>query len=540
MLTTLKYDDEKHLILPATKVWSDFTVNLPLIRSFSIGGNFDKFIAGRSPEYPVFPGEPIKYHYLFFFVVGMLEKLGMRIDWALNIPSILGFFLLGSMIYLFSKKVFKSRLVGLLSVIFFLFNGAFAFIDFFKTNPISLNTFVDITSNNRFWGLAPWAEGNIASSMWNLNIYTNQRHLALALGFVLLFMYTALLLESRPWKKQIPLALLWGTTLGFFPYFHQPALLIVAVVMVCYWLAITSLRRYLFLIGAISVMLILPQVAGIQHGSAVANWRPGFIIRPPLNFANIVSFWWQNFGFHMVLIPFGFILLGWRQKRYFIPIFFVFLIGSLFTFSPDPATNHKFFNFVQILGGMLTAYVVALFLRCTILSKKLAFKIIGGFSGILLVLFLTLSGIMDYFAVINDVWIPMPDVNAHPVTRWLVDNTSKDGLLLNSSFFAPYPLSGRSIFLGWPYFSWSAGYNVNIRQSELKNFLETDSQIEQCVLVQKYGIDYVILEYPPQEPKEFIPNYSTFKIHGSPVFESDYNGVTFSIYDAKSYCAIKK
>ena len=43
----------------ATKVWSDFAATIPLIRSFSLGDNFP-------PQYPLFAGPPIRYHFLFF------------------------------------------------------------------------------------------------------------------------------------------------------------------------------------------------------------------------------------------------------------------------------------------------------------------------------------------------------------------------------------------------------------------------------------------------------------------------------------------
>src|SRR3989304_334289 len=75
----------------ATKAWSDFASTVPVIRSFSFGSNFP-------PEYPLFPGEPIRYHFLFYALVGILEKIGVRIDYALNIPSTMGFFALLLMI----------------------------------------------------------------------------------------------------------------------------------------------------------------------------------------------------------------------------------------------------------------------------------------------------------------------------------------------------------------------------------------------------------------------------------------------------------
>jgi hypothetical protein len=67
MFSTFSYKDGNMLI--ASKAWSDFASHIPLIRSFSFGNNFP-------PQYPLFSGPPIKYHFLFYAFVGLLEKLG--------------------------------------------------------------------------------------------------------------------------------------------------------------------------------------------------------------------------------------------------------------------------------------------------------------------------------------------------------------------------------------------------------------------------------------------------------------------------------
>ena len=72
--------EKNNTIFIAAKAWSDFASHIPLIRSFSLGINFP-------PQYPLFPGEPIKYHFLFYYFVGILEKIGLNIGLALNIPS---------------------------------------------------------------------------------------------------------------------------------------------------------------------------------------------------------------------------------------------------------------------------------------------------------------------------------------------------------------------------------------------------------------------------------------------------------------------
>jgi hypothetical protein len=58
MLRTFSYDYENSTILIYSMMLSDFAATIPLIRSFSMGDNWP-------PEYPIFPGSPIRYHYLF-------------------------------------------------------------------------------------------------------------------------------------------------------------------------------------------------------------------------------------------------------------------------------------------------------------------------------------------------------------------------------------------------------------------------------------------------------------------------------------------
>src|SRR3989344_6726086 len=179
MFHTFSYKDGSMLI--ATKSWSDFAANISLIRSFSMGENFP-------PQYPLFPNEPIKQHFLFYAIVGLLEKLGLRIDFALNILSALSFSFLIFMIYILAKALFQKKSVAFLSIAFFLLNGSLSFIEFLKAHPISSNTINDILYINDFPSFGPY-DGRIVSAFWNLNIYINQRHLSLSFALVLLIIY---------------------------------------------------------------------------------------------------------------------------------------------------------------------------------------------------------------------------------------------------------------------------------------------------------------------------------------------------------------
>ncbi|MBR5733692.1 MAG: hypothetical protein IKX80_09635, partial [Lachnospiraceae bacterium] len=78
-------------------VFSDFTPHVSMIRSFSFGQNFPT-------EYSLFAGEDVKYHFMFQFLAGTLEFLGMRLDWAFNLPSFLSVMSMFSLLYVMTCK----------------------------------------------------------------------------------------------------------------------------------------------------------------------------------------------------------------------------------------------------------------------------------------------------------------------------------------------------------------------------------------------------------------------------------------------------
>ena len=71
-------------------VCGDYAPHTAMMRSFSLGNNFPT-------QYPHFGGADVKYHFMFQFLAGNLEYLGLRLDLAYNlisIGSLLGFLML--------------------------------------------------------------------------------------------------------------------------------------------------------------------------------------------------------------------------------------------------------------------------------------------------------------------------------------------------------------------------------------------------------------------------------------------------------------
>jgi hypothetical protein len=485
----------------AFKLWSDFGAHIPLIRSFSMGNNWNNLTQLSPIEYPIYPGEPIRYHFIFYMIVGILEKMGARIDWALNIPSIIGFFGLMVGIFLLSRKLFGSTTISLLSVLFFLFNGSLGFIRFFGTHPLSWQTPLDIVRAVDFPAFGPWGPGDV-TAFWNLNIYTNQRHLAPAFAAILLFILTLLRIEHAPFKQQLRWALIWSALFGIFPYFHQPTLLILAVCMLCYVILLPKLRLFLVTVGILSSMLILPQVMGVQGGPPSISWHPGYTIHNEIVKLTAISaisrsivYWWQNLGGHALLILVGFFFIPKQAKKILFPIVPLFFIATLFRFSIEVSANHKFFNFVMILGQLISAHTLILLFRKI---KNLSRHWIIGLCNYLIIgsllVFLTLSGIIDFFVVKNDIKGTLTDIPAQPIATWIAHHTKPSAVFLNSSYlYHPASIAGRSIYLGWPYFAWSAGY-VGNRFEALKSIYESKDTSMFCAFLTQNAIDYITVE----------------------------------------------
>ncbi len=543
MFHTFSYDAKTHDMRIAFKLWSDFGAHIPLIRSFSMGDNLSRFL-DRSTQYPIFPGEPIRYHFLFYMIVGVLERIGLRIDWALNIPSIIGFSVMMLSLYYLAWKLTRSKTAASLTLVFFLFNGSFGFLRFFELHPLSANSISDIVHAKDFPAFAPWGPGEV-TAFWNLNIYTNQRHLAAGFSIILLFILTTLYMSHLNKRKQIYWAIMWGFILGILPFFHQPALVIIAVFMCIYFFVFPNTRIFLLCTGLISLELIIPQLLSVSSGASSLEWYPGYTIHNELavqndlivKFLHMLSYWWQNIGLHMIFIPFGYLLLPKRSKLILLPLIPLFIIPNLFKFSVEASANHKFFNFVLLLGSIATANAIVQIVSYTFKRHSLLIKTALSISLVFVMGSLVLSGIIDFFVVANDVKGTLSDISSNETAMWIQQHTPPSAIFLNSSYlYSPASLAGRAIFLGWPYFAWSAGYKET-PSPIMKQFYESKNVTEQCTLLQKNNLSYVLVETVENDTNLPKINLQSFLKRFNPDYIS--SNKQLAIFSVNSICSAR-
>ena len=160
-------------------VYGDYAPHTAMMRSFSAGNNFPT-------QYPHYGGADVKYHFMFQFLTGNLEYLGMRMDFAYNIVSTLS--LVGFlMLYQLALRITGKMCCGVLALFLFFFRSGMAFFRFVWEHIQAGNLVETLEENTSFIGYTV----NENWGLWNFNVYLNQRHLAFGLLMVTLALYLA-------------------------------------------------------------------------------------------------------------------------------------------------------------------------------------------------------------------------------------------------------------------------------------------------------------------------------------------------------------
>jgi hypothetical protein len=496
MFDSFRIVDEK--IQLGLSVFSDFGPHLAMIRSFSYGGNFPT-------TYFHFPDGTIRYHFLFQFLVGNLEFLGLRLDMAMNIPSILSLTCSLMLLYALAVKITGKRLVGFLVVLMFYFRSGYAFFDLFLETSSWEELWQRIINNqipigkteNESWGL------------WTINVYANQRHFGMAIGvmFLIIFVLFDLLKNNfkKGGKKFIQKILLsreawmiedyWraifvGCTLGLLTYWN--AAVVIASLIIIGGIALTARAKLEFVV-VLAITVFLGQLQKMFFVSG-----GGEVVKPELYIGFLAQqkdFFgiWQYYGKLLGIMPIIFglgLIFGKRLIRYLGFLFLGPLIFATFIkMTPDVSVAHKY----VIISIILMNIVVTCFIDVLLKSRKLIPIIISVF----LILEMTVTGVVD--------WITFHNMNApnraflfetkDETIDWIRSNTANgDVFLTEAVFMNPVLLSGRRIFYGWPYYAWSAGYETLEREGVVKKIYEGEDYQLVKQLLEENHISYVMID----------------------------------------------
>lgn len=473
MTKSFGYDAQKSEFRIARHQVGDFGLHLSLIRSFSWGNNFP-------PESPFYPGKPLTYHYGLDLIVGHLERLGIRIDYALNGINVVFFTLLLYLIYLFSQMLFgKNILLGLFSVGLFLFPSTLSFVEFFK----SKNLF-EVWQLSDYIHKGPF-DGSIISLFFTLNPLLNQRHLivGLTVGISVIYFVVEKLLKSRQLTPKILFII--GIVLGLSTRIHSLVAFGTAIAVIILFVLFNRVKQIIpFAVPAF--IFALPHLREIVSVASTKHpfFNPGYLVTKPFTLFGFFQFWWLNLGLSLVLIPVGYYFGSQKLRKVFLSFFVLFLIANIFQVSFRIEHNHSLITLFLIVANIFSASVLA---RLWGQNWK------GKIAMILASVVLFSSGLLNLMVVKNDYQFKVSDAPGNAFMQWIKEETPEKSIFLApQSLYDPVTLAGRKNYFGATYYVEVMGYDVAERRTKSRQFFEMNS-LDLLQEIRKEGIDFVVI-----------------------------------------------
>ena len=494
MFATLSFRNGKFLL--AIKGWSDFGPNLSLVQSFALGQNFP-------PTHPFFSGEPIHYHFMFWFQAANLSYLGLNPVWSVNVLSIFSLSALLVMIVTCAELLFDSKAVGRLATVLFLLSSSLYYFPFLYSD-----TFLTLIQRTDYLPSGyPWRGENWG--VFTIGVLGYQRHLISGMGILLVVVI--LLIDSyRSRQKQpsnfgsvngkenidndkansrIDRSLLYasafsGVLIGLLPFWNSPAFLASLAILGGLFLLFPH-RIYVASTMLASLMLGGPQVLNLRTrpvGLSLLHW--GYTLDHP-TLVQVLKYLGWSFGFKWILIAVALIFLQNWQRKLFLAVCVLLAMVFSFQFSVDIFNNHKLLNIWAIFAAMYAGFG---------LWRLAKVGIVGVVLSLILLVFTILGGVIDLFPIHHDRMLTVPFRNDR-LTTWLLEKTQPSDLFLSQTLLAhPILFTGRKIFLGNTYFAWSAGYAVEYRETVYRQMFEERDPTKLIQLLNENNIAYVAID----------------------------------------------
>ncbi len=541
MFLTLKYEDGNLYV--GYSVFSDFAPHLGMIRSFSVSDNFPT-------QYSHFAGEDIRYHFMFQFMVGNLEYLGMRIDYAFNLPSIFGMVAVYMLLFVLVVRITKSRLCGYLTAFLFTFRSSFTVFRYMAEQGKG-NVLTALLQNTEFLGYTQ----NENWGLWNLNVYLNQRHLAFALAMLVLaillfFPYVERMGERLNAVKgadkpdltcrmeqlktlfftktafgvlDVRQAVGMGLFLGALAFWNG-SVLVATLAMLFFMAAVSEFRLDYLITAVLALCLYLGQSALFVDGSVVSpSYYFGFLAENKTMWGALV-FVVELTGIVLFVAVVGAALVK-GTKRYMLLVFLVpFALAFTLSLTVDITVNHKWIMMSLMLVSMFAAIALVKLLESGDWLKR-------GIA-VLLLFVLTATGLYDLTTIVKRNQNYLVFAEDDPVTNWIAENATTEDI-----FLTPYyslnnvVMGGAMLYYGWPYYAWSAGYDTYQRDWDVKKMYEASSVEELNYLIEEHNIRYIIVDHDCRTSSEYDVREDVIEAAYETVFEHDTGDWMVRIFD---------
>jgi DNA-binding beta-propeller fold protein YncE len=559
----------------STPEYSDFGPNTAIIQSFAVGHNFPT-------EYPHFSGDRIRYHFLFYFQAGNLEFLGLDPAWSLNLLSIITLVAMLVLVMTLGEALFDSRAVGRVGSALFFFFGSLSYVPFLHKQGSVRGAIQSILHLREFLPTIFPYRGE-AWGTWSQVTFLNQRHFASAIGILLLVLIflviqyrafyakrdaaalstkvvtpepgaspetapetvandpaaperlsaseketsapqvsvkakPAIFLSPQNVRASVPGFIFSGLLLGLLPMWNS-SVFVAAFAILAVLFLLCPLRPQMLALAVIAGVIALPQMLYLSTGSGRAqmpkllHW--GYTLDHPIAW-NVTKYLGFTFGFKWLLIALALILASGLKRRVFVAISSLLVVAFSFQFTIEVLANQKFLHIWVIIANLFVAYGLWRLWRFTLFGTTLP----GKLASIALTLAIIPGGVIELLPIHNTGWGEVTFRN-DPLIDWLKNNTTTRDIFLTDRFVThPILMAGRRVFYGWPYYSWSAGYDASKRDKLYLDLFETKDPRKLFRLLKQNSVSYVAFDNAVRH-NEFVkhPNEQVYAKFFPKVFQ---------------------
>ena len=507
----------------AAPVIEDFSLHVNLIRSFSV---WEKVPA----QFPYFTDAGINYHFMMDLLAGNLELLGLRIDFAYNVPSILAMTAFFCGVYecffrLCGKKNY-CHVVWLL-VMFRSSLGVFSFIsenrgnlrEAFRTNETYMGTTL-----NEWWGI------------YHHNSLLNQRHLifgyAMAMFVISLFLpylirgvseraslrkryfgqnaekkssfrerfasyeREVFLSQALPRKRSSYLtALFAGICLGMCGLFSAHSV-IAALIMLFVFAWFSSDQTTYLITAAIAVSL-----SGITTSMCTGSMNQ-FQIRflkawalEDATFGAVLKHFWMLLGLTIPLLVIWFIRADNVRRIVLAASVVLFAFAFHVQMTPALMQNHKYMLFAIYWFGIQAGIALCSLIT---LGRKPLTRLLCLVAGLILLIPLTATGIYDFCILLDKCKSEHSyRYDSKPaLMEWISENDiDRDTVFLGpDNLISMMNTCGLQNYYGYPGFVFDAGYDVEEREDIKNRILHAKTESELRDAVNECSADYLVVQ----------------------------------------------
>jgi DNA-binding beta-propeller fold protein YncE len=564
-------DGKLHISNPE---YSDFGPNTAIMQSFGVGNNFPT-------EYPHFSGDRIRYHFLFYFQAGNLEFLGLDPAWSLNILSIITLVAMLILVMALGEALFDSRAVGRMGSALFFFFGSLSYVPFLHKQGSVRGATQAILHLREFLPTIFPYRGE-AWGTWSQVTFLNQRHLASAIGILLLVLiflaiqYRAFyakraaaapsrktltpeptappegtqetlsgdatrpeslpasttetaaaplpeamqqpVLNAETFRGMAPGFIFSGALLGLLPMWNS-AVFIAAFAILAVLFLLCPLRLQMLSLAIPAGVIALPQMLYLSTGSGRAQM-------PKL------LHWGYTLDYPTALNVVKYLGFTFGFKWLLIALALVFATGlqrRIFLSVSSLILIAFSFQFtIEVLANQkflhIWVIIANLFVAFALWRlwhlSLIRTTVPAKVAAVALTMAIIPGGLFEFFPIHNTGWSEVTFRN-DPLIEWLTKNTTPRDIFLTDRFVThPILMTGRRVFYGWPYYSWGAGYDSSKRDKAYLDLFQTKDPRKVFRLLKDNSIAYVAFDNAVRRG-EFVksPNEEVFAKYFPKVFE---------------------